>query len=147
MKLWNHWVLKDFVVKIYFLTWLGMIKCCFFSRFVKSTFWKTWQNYPQLTKSLVKLCNNSTAEVLESEMNTNERFVCSMYHAASTKYVVNKCRRQLLAQCNRQLQNLPPTQDSSKEHVCRIMYQAVFVWAQSLIPMQKPSKSRWVGIE
>ena len=108
----------------------------FFFKFCK-------KNFPEnMTKSLVKLCNNSTAEVIESEMNTNERFICSTYHAASTKYVVNKCRRQLLAQCNRQLQKLPPTQDSLKQHVCRIIYQAVFVWAQSLIPMQKPSKSR-----
>ena len=46
----------------------------FFSSCGKRTAWKTWQNYPQLTESLV--CNNPTAEVIESEMNTMERFFC-----------------------------------------------------------------------
>ena len=101
--------MKDLVVKIYFTACLGV------------------------TKNLVKLCNNSTAEVIESELNTNEK---------STKYVENKCRRQLLAKCNRQPEALLPTQDSLKQHIRRAVYQAVFVWAQSLIPMQKPSKSR-----
>ena len=50
--------------------------------------------YPQLTESLVKLCNNPTAEVIESEVNTIERSVCLMYHAALTKYEVNKYRQQ-----------------------------------------------------
>ena len=63
----------------------------------KRTAWKTWQNYPQLTESLVKLCNNPTADLIESEMNTIERFVCLIYHVASTKYEVNKCRGQLFA--------------------------------------------------
>ena len=64
----------------------------FFSSCGKRTAWRTRQNYPQLTESLAKLCNNPTAEVIESEMNTLKRFVCLMYHAASTKCELNKCR-------------------------------------------------------
>ena len=47
-----------------------------------------------------------------------------IYHAASTKYEVNKCRRQLFAQYGWQLENLPPTQDLLKQHVLRAVYQA-----------------------
>ena len=79
----------------------------FFLSCGKRTAWKTWQNYPQLTESLVKLCNNPTADDIESELNAIERFVCLMYHAASTKHEVNKCRRQIFAQYGRQLENLP----------------------------------------
>ena len=32
--------------------------------------------------------------------------------------------------------NLPPTQDSLEQHVLRAVYQATFVWIQSLIPME-----------
>ena len=68
-------------------------------------------------------------------MNTIKRFVCLMYHAESTKYEVNKYRRQLFAQCSRQIENLPHTQDSLKQRVLRAVYQAAFVWSRSLIPM------------
>ena len=88
-----------------------MITCRFISSCGKRTAWKTWQNYLQLTESLVKLCNNPTTDVIESKMNTTERFFCLMYHAASTKYEVNKG--------GRQLENLPHTQDSLKQHVLR----------------------------
>ena len=79
-------------------------------------------------------------EVIESEMNTIKRFACLMYHAASTEYELNKCRPQLFAQYDQQLENLPHTQDSLKQHVFR----AAFVSARSLIPMQShPSPDEW----
>ena len=77
---------------------IGCDQMSFFFKLWKRTAWKTRQNYPQLNESLVKLCNNPTAEVIESEMNTIERFFCLMYHAVSTKYEVNKCKQQLFAQ-------------------------------------------------
>ena len=49
-----------------------------------------------------------------------------MYHAASTKYEVNKYSRQLFAQSGRQFENLPRTQDSLTQHFLRAMYQAAF---------------------
>ena len=67
-----------------------------------------------------------------------------MYHAASTKYEVNKCRRQLFTQYGRQLENLLPTQDSLKQRVLRAVYQAAFVWALLLIPIQNlPILDEW----
>ena len=47
-----------------------------------------------------------------------------MYHVASTKYEVNKCGLQLFAQYSRQLENLPHTEDSLKQHVLRAVYDA-----------------------
>ena len=104
----------------------GCDQVSFFSSCGKITAWKTWQNYPQLTESLVKLCNYQTEKVIESEMNTIKRFLCLMHHAASTKYEINKCRRQLFAQSGRQLENLPRRQDSLMQHFLRAMYQAAF---------------------
>ena len=101
----------------------GCDQVSFFSSCEKKAAWETWQNYQRLTESLAKLCNNPTAEVIESEINTIERFVCLIYHAASTKSV----------QYGRQLENSPPTQYSMKQHVLRVLYQANFVWVQFLI--------------
>ena len=87
---------------------------------------------------------SKTGQVMESGINTIERVVCVMYHAASTKHEVNKCRRQLLAQYRRQLEKLPRTQDSLKQHVLRAVYQAAFAWAPLLISMQnRPSPDEW----
>ena len=119
-----------------FCSLTGCDEVSFFSSCGEKTAWKAWQNYPQLTESLVKLYNNPTVEVIKSEMNTNERFVYLMYDAALTKYEVNKCRHQLFTQYGQQLKNLTPTQVSLKQHILRAVYQAAFVWAQSMIPMQ-----------
>ena len=53
----------------------GCDQVSFFSSCEKRTTWKTWQNYPQLTESLVKLCNNPIlSKVINSEMTTMEIF-------------------------------------------------------------------------
>ena len=49
-----------------FCSLTGYDEVLFFSSCGKKTAWKTWQNYPQLTQSLVKLCNNP---LKVSEMN------------------------------------------------------------------------------
>ena len=49
-----------------FCSLTGYDEVLFFSSCGKKTDWKTWQNYPQLTQSLVKLCNNP---LKVSEMN------------------------------------------------------------------------------
>ena len=81
----------------FFHSLTGYYKVLFSSSCGNREAWKTWQNYLWLTESLVKLCNNPTAKVIESKMNTFEKIFCLMYHAASTKYEVNKCRRQSFA--------------------------------------------------
>ena len=72
---------------------LSLTECdqvSFFTSCGKRTARKKWQNYPQLTESLVKPCNNPTTEVIKSEMNTIEIFVCLMHHAVLIKYEVNR---------------------------------------------------------
>ena len=81
----------------FFHSLTGYYKVLFSSSCGNREAWKTWQNYLWLTESLVKLCNNPTAKIIESKMNTFEKIFCLMYHAASTKYEVNKCRRQYFA--------------------------------------------------
>ena len=77
-------------------------------------------------------------------MNTIERFVCLIYHAGSTKYEVNKCRRQLFTQYGRQLKNLSPRQYSLKQYVLRAAFPEAFVWDQSLVPSDNlPSSDQW----
>ena len=72
-----HEIAKSFVTERawgvnLFHSMTGYDQVSFFSSCGKRTTWKTWQNYPQLTQSLVY--NNSTAEVIESEINTIKVF-------------------------------------------------------------------------
>ena len=49
------------------------------------------------------------------------------------------------AKYGRQLENLPHTQDSLKQHVLRAVCQAAFVWARSLKPTQNPPSPNELG--
>ena len=110
------------------LSLTGCDQVSFFTSCGKRTAWKTWQNQPQLTESLLKPYNNPTTEVMESEMNTIEIFVCLMHHAVSIKYEVNRdsYTRLIEATC-------------SQSRVSSSV-----VWARLLIPMQNlPSPDEW----
>ena len=64
---------------ILFHSLTGCDQVLFFSSCGKRAAWKTWQNYPRLTESLVKLYNNSAAEVInESELNSLFNVSCSI---------------------------------------------------------------------
>ena len=119
-----HEIVKSFVTERawgvnLFHSMTGYDQVSFFSSCGKRTTWKTWQNYPQLTQSLVY--NNSTAEVIESEMNTIKVFPVNVSYSINQIWS-NKCGRQLFAQYGWQLKKLVHTQDSLKQHVLRAVY-------------------------
>ena len=72
-----------------------------------------------MTQSLVY--NNSTAVVIESEMNTIKVFSVNVSYSINQIWS-NKCGLQLFAQYGWQLKKLPHTQDSLNQHVLRAVY-------------------------
>jgi hypothetical protein len=57
---------------------------------------------------------------------------------------VNECRKQLFAKKARLIENIPPTKDALCQHMLRAVYQAGFVWRQSLeLHQVLPNPSKW----
>ena len=77
-------------------------------------------------------------------MDELERFVVLLYSKTSPHSKVDEARKQLFAQGNRQLENVPPTRAALVQHVKHAMYQAGHIWGQALIPNPElPSPSDW----
>ena len=67
-----------------------------------------------------------------------------LYSRVTTLTSVNEARKRMFAFGNRQLENIPPTQDALVLHVMRAMYQAGQIWGQILLPNPHiPSPERW----
>ena len=73
-----------------------------------------------------------------------ERFVVVMYRRTSQAHKVNDARKQLFANSNRQIENIPPTKAALFEHAKRAVYQAGHVWGQTILrDPQLPSPGLW----
>ena len=65
-----------------------------------------------------------------------------MYHKTSTHEKVDEARKALFEP--RLIENIPPTQAALQQHVKRTIYQAGFIWAQSLVPSPNlPKPDEW----
>ena len=83
----------------------------------------------------------SNSEVLE-------QFVVVLYKRTSDIGSVNKARQFLFATWNRKIENIPPSQAALVQHIRRVVYQAGFVWGQSLSPcpvLPDPGEWGWMG--
>ena len=98
----------------------------------KVTCWATWTSYPEVTPALCVLSRSPMPEDVDAVMPLIERFVVLLYDRCSDETEVNKSRLSLFAQKNRDLDNIPPTQDALKQHVLRAAYQADHVWGRAL---------------
>jgi hypothetical protein len=68
--------------------------------------------------------------------------ICYFRSSPCTK--VNECRKYLFTRKDRQLENIPPTEDALYQHTLRAVYQGVHVWGQALVCDQNlPSPSAW----
>ena len=86
----------------------------------KHTAWITWNMFPDITSALCTL------------LSTFERFVVLLYDRGSSDENVNSARQTLFTQKHREIENIPPTQDSLYQHLLRVGYQAGHVWSQVL---------------
>ena len=55
-----------------------------------------------------------------------------LYDRGSSDENVNSARQTLFTQKHREIENIPPTQDSLYQHLLRVGYQAGHVWSQVL---------------
>ena len=88
--------------------------------------------------------SNAPAEVTNDGMDIIERFFIVLYSRTSSLKKVNEARKQLFAQGNRQLENIPPTKEALRQHVKRAVFQAGHIWGQSKkANPELPSPADW----
>ncbi|MES9882849.1 MAG: hypothetical protein ABW185_18430 [Sedimenticola sp.] len=106
----------------------------------KRTAWSTWNMFSEVTPALCTLAHTPTANDISKVLPQIERYIVLLYDRCSPDAAVNQARKTLFAQKNRQIENIPPTQDALSQHLLRVAYQAGHVWSQALLPApQLPS--------
>ena len=98
---------------------------------------------PNLGKLFYHL-SHAPAEVTNDHMDEIERFFVVLYKRTSPLKKVNEARKQLFAQGNRKVENIPPTKEALRQHVKRAVFQAGHIWGQSQIANPViPSPADW----
>ena len=109
----------------------------------KKTAWSVWQSMPYLTPVFASLAR-APSQVTPEDMEHIERYTEILYQRTSPLSHINEARKQMFAAGNRRIENIPPTQEALKQHVKRAVYQAGYIWGQSLIGVpEMPSPSSW----
>ena len=109
----------------------------------KKTAWDVWGVYPEITATF-SLLSSSTCHINEEMIVNIERFVVLLYSRSSDSNRVNEARRELFVRGTRSLENIPPTHTALIQHIKRAVYQAGYVWGQSLLTQQElPSPGNW----
>ena len=79
----------------------------------------------------------------DETMKHLQRFVILLYDRTSQSTQVDHSRKVLFA-TGRQIDRIPPTEATLKEHVKRALYQAGYFWGQTLVANQElPSPGEW----
>ncbi|KAJ8031729.1 hypothetical protein HOLleu_25019 [Holothuria leucospilota] len=109
----------------------------------KKTVWDIWSSKPNLGKVFIHL-SHAPAEVTNDDMDNIERSFVVLYSRTSSLKKVNEASKQLFAQGNRKLENIPPTKEALRQHKKRAVFQAGHIWGQSQIANQElPLLSDW----
>ena len=98
---------------------------------------------PEVTK--VFECRGNSPTCLSADDSLSiERYIVTTYSRTCPADTVNEARKILFSQGDRMIENVPPTEDALKQHIKRAVYQAGYVWKQSLQKFQHlPSPSEW----
>ena len=94
----------------------------------KVSAWSAWHSFEAVTPALATLCLSPSKEDIAKIFPVLERFVVVLYYRCSQEQHVNSARQKLFAPKNRDIENLPPTQDALQQHVLRVAYQAGYIW-------------------
>ncbi|XP_048003917.1 uncharacterized protein LOC125240114 [Leguminivora glycinivorella] len=123
-----------------FHAFTGCDNTSFFCGKGKKTAFETWRAYPSATEGFKLAMQGRTDQALP----ILEKFTIAMYDKSGSCTDVNSCRKELFTKKDRSIENLPPTQDSLKQHILRAVYQGGHVWGQLLVPQQNlPCPSDW----
>ena len=108
----------------------------------KKSAWSTWQENPSMTETFIRLMDKSD-DISEELFLEIQIFVIRMYSKNCPYNNINEARKHIFAQGGI-FENIPPTEAALLQHVKRAVYQACYVWAQSLIPCPiLPSPENW----
>ena len=108
-----------------------MIQCQPFLERRKRSAFNLWNICPSVT-AIFGLLSSMPDELRQEHLETIERFVILWYNRTSRLSSINYCRRSLFSK-DRNLENIPPTQDALEQHALRVVYQAGFLWAQATV--------------
>ena len=107
------------------------------------TCWDIWKKFPSVTEAFVELFQQST-EISDKVLSTLQRFTVLLYDSSYDCDNVNTARKKLFSSKGKTVENIPPTFDALLQHTRRAVYQAGFVWSQSLVLKPKlPCPSAW----
>ena len=102
-----------------------------------------WMVLPEVTEAFNSLGSLPECVSLSDSRNI-ERFVVATYSRICPADTVNEARKFLFSQGDRMIENIPPTENALKQHIKRAVYQAGYVWYQSLQKVQSlPCPSEW----
>ena len=109
----------------------------------KKTTWAVWRSMPDLITVFSRL-SHAPSQVSTDDMDQIERYVVLLYQRTSALSHVNEARKHPFAFQNCKIENVPPTLHALEQHVKRAVYQAGYIWGQSLVAEpQLPSPDVW----
>ena len=119
----------------FFHAFTGCDQVSFLANITKSSAWKIWCSYDEITPYFKMLSQQPTILQVEDAGSALERFVVLLYQRTSNFLTTNECRRDLFCQ-GRSIDNIPPTSAALKMHTLRASYIAGHVWGQCTIANQ-----------
>jgi hypothetical protein len=109
----------------------------------KKTCWEVWMKNPFITPSFIEFFH-SPEIVSDACLAALQRFVVLLYDATCPCDSVNAARKKLFASKGKPVEHIPPTLDALMQHTRRAIYQAGYIWSQSLMPQPKlPDPCDW----
>ena len=129
---------------ILFHSFTGCDQVSYFAKCGKTTAWKTWNNFPEITEIFIALGSAPTTELVCQSMPMIEKFVCLMYKPTTSCESVDDLRRELFTKEGRDLESIPPTSAALFQHTLRAAFVAGHIWRQSLVPVPTyPPVEEW----
>jgi hypothetical protein len=109
----------------------------------KKTCWEVWRRYPGVTESFIELFNRPEI-ISDTCLVALQRFVVLLYDINCPCDDVNAAHKKLFASKGKPIEHIPPTLDALVQHIRRAVYQAGYIWSQSLVTQPKlPDPNDW----
>ena len=111
--------------------------------------WSAWNVCPVVIGASTTL-SSQPEDVDPQSMTEIHRFITIMYSRTCTLSRVDEVRKQLFTQGSATTENIPQTKAAPLQHVKIAVYQAGYVWSQTLVPtpdLPSPELWEWTATE
>ena len=122
----------------------GCDNTSFFSGVGKQSACAKWCTRPDLTAALCHLMQKPLT-LSSEDIQVIESFVVSLYSATCPLTEVNQARQHIFTQLSGTFEYLPPTKAALIEYIKGVIYQAGYMWGQSLVAVQILPSARSSG--